>query len=66
MVEVILCSVALLATLAFSLSVKTWYVPRTAFSIILLQGEGLSSSIGLLVRISLTALLAASLEWPDY
>ena len=67
MVEVIPCLAALLANSALvSLSVNTWYVPHTAFSIILLQEEGLSSSIELLVRISLTALLATSLAWPNH
>ena len=61
MVEVIPCSAALLVNSAFSLSINIWYVPQTVFSVILLQGMGLSSSIGLLVRISLTALLAASI-----
>ena len=66
MVEVIFWLAPILPNSAFTLSVNTWYVQCTASSITLLHGEGLSLSIGLLVSISLIALLANSLMWPDH
>ena len=60
-VAVIPFSAALFAHSAFSVLVNVWYVLRTVLSVTLSQGVGLSSSIVPSVKISRTALLAASI-----